>query len=316
MAEPDLLVASAAGLLVVHEGCDARRRRTVPRTADGPTDADHPPPGAPPCTGPAAAGDRAVGSPASADDALLGDRVAAVDDEHLAGDVGRPRAREEQHRGGDLLGGARSARPGCADPSRASAAVCDPVAIHPGATALTVRPWRASSTASARVSPTSPAFAAAYATSPRIAMAAPVTEVTMTTRPVPARPQVRQRRARREVGGVEVAGEGCRPALRRGAQQVALEVVAARRRSTTMPALLTSTSRPPPRSSAAATTASAPSGVVRSATTPAADVPGSRQLGHPVVHPVGRRGDHHARRRTPRGGGHTPSRCRSAIPRR
>ena len=47
-------------------------------------------------------------------------------------------------------------------------------------------PSAATSTARARASPTIPAFAAAYATSPRIAITGPVTLVTITTRPHPA----------------------------------------------------------------------------------------------------------------------------------
>ena len=59
-------------------------------------------------------------------------------------------------------------------------------AEHPGATVLAVTPSAAWSTARARARPSMPAFAAAYAASPRIDITGPVTDETMTTRPHPA----------------------------------------------------------------------------------------------------------------------------------
>src|SRR4051794_7089273 len=72
---------------------------------------------------------------------------------------------------------------GVLEPSAASAGAWLGVAIHPGATAFAVPPSAAWSTATALARPSMPAFAAAYAASPRIAITGPVTDATMTTRP-------------------------------------------------------------------------------------------------------------------------------------
>src|SRR5215203_4714369 len=70
-------------------------------------------------------------------------------------------------------------------PCSASSEDWDPVAIQPGATALQVTPRPATSTATARVSPTIPALAAAYDDWSGIALTGPVVDATFTTRPQP-----------------------------------------------------------------------------------------------------------------------------------
>ena len=57
------------------------------------------------------------------------------------------------------------------------------MAIQPGATAFTVTPWGASSSASPRISPSMPAFAAPYGPAPGIAVRGPVIDETITIRP-------------------------------------------------------------------------------------------------------------------------------------
>ena len=59
----------------------------------------------------------------------------------------------------------------------------DAVAIQPGATAFTVTPRGASSSAIPRISPSMPALAAPYAAEPGSAVRGPVIEETITMRP-------------------------------------------------------------------------------------------------------------------------------------
>ena len=69
---------------------------------------------------------------------------------------------DASHAIAEAISSGRPLRPsGTSSPSCASCGSCDPVAIHPGATALTVMPLRASSIASPRVNPSTPAFAVA-----------------------------------------------------------------------------------------------------------------------------------------------------------
>ena len=156
--------------------------------------------------------------------ALLGDAVAAIHDDDLAVDVGGAGAGEPGDRRGHLIGGARAARRGGQALERLRLRLRprgDPAGchgIHRDAVPRLVH-------RRARVSPTSPALAAAYATSPRMAISAPVTLATMTTSTVSAAAQVRQRGTGHEEGGVEVPLQGLMPALGRGGKQVALEEV-------------------------------------------------------------------------------------------
>src|SRR5262249_30531086 len=64
-----------------------------------------------------------------------------------------------------------------------SDSVLEAVAIHPGATPLIVIPLRAVSSATARIIPSIPAFAAPYALEPMLLTSGPVTELTFTIRP-------------------------------------------------------------------------------------------------------------------------------------
>jgi hypothetical protein len=85
--------------------------------------------------------------------------IAAVDDDHLAGDIAGTLAGEEGRDMAHLIGGSRP--PGGEFlPAVISCFVEDAVAIQPGATALTVMPKPATSMASARVMPTMAALAA------------------------------------------------------------------------------------------------------------------------------------------------------------
>src|SRR3954452_11677391 len=68
-------------------------------------------------------------------------------------------------------------------PARSSSSVEDAVAIQPGATLLTVMPLGPSSSARARVSPSTPALAAPYAAECSRATYGPVTDETFTIRP-------------------------------------------------------------------------------------------------------------------------------------
>src|SRR6202521_4912569 len=68
-------------------------------------------------------------------------------------------------------------------PAMISWLVDDAVSIQPGATAFTVIPWRATSSARLRVSPTIPALAALYTFSRGLLTTGPVTEETFTIRP-------------------------------------------------------------------------------------------------------------------------------------
>ena len=68
-------------------------------------------------------------------------------------------------------------------PAASSSSVEDAVAIQPGATAFTVTPCGASSSARPRISPSIPPFAAPYGPAPGIAVRGPVIEETMTIRP-------------------------------------------------------------------------------------------------------------------------------------
>ena len=77
----------------------------------------------------------------------------------------------------------RCARRACAAPRAPRGAAASRSRSSPGATAFAVMPSRARSTARARISPTIPAFAAAYTGSERMAITGPVTEATMTIRP-------------------------------------------------------------------------------------------------------------------------------------
>ena len=133
----------------------------------------------------------------------------------------------------------------------------------------------------------------------------------MTDPAAAAAAQVRQRGAGHEVCRVEVARHRRRPAVGRGAEQVALEVVTAPR-TDTMPALLTRTSSPPPRSSAVATTAAAPGLRGEVGDDARRRVAGIAQLRHALVRPVRRRGAHDdrgtARREQPRAGHPDPGR--------
>ena len=70
-------------------------------------------------------------------------------------------------------------------PCFSSTAVDAPVWISPGATALTVTPSATSSMASARVRPTTPAFAAAYPASVGSALTGPAVAARLTMRPHP-----------------------------------------------------------------------------------------------------------------------------------
>src|SRR5882762_11637981 len=76
------------------------------------------------------------------------------------------------------------ARPiGVCSPAICSDSVDDAVAIHPGATPLIVIPSSAVSNATARIIPSTAAFAAPYAEDPRLLTSGPVTDETFTMRP-------------------------------------------------------------------------------------------------------------------------------------
>ena len=94
--------------------------------------------------------------------ARLGRERPAADVQRLAGDVARAGAGEEAHRVRDLLRGAAAAERALAARRAPARPLASPrtVSIRPGTTQLTVTPSAARSCASARVRPTSPAFAA------------------------------------------------------------------------------------------------------------------------------------------------------------
>ncbi len=88
--------------------------------------------------------------------------AATVDHERLARDVGR--TREARNATTSATSSGVPGRPaGVLAPARSSSSVDEPVAIQPGATLFTVTPRGPSSSANARVSPSTPAFAALYA---------------------------------------------------------------------------------------------------------------------------------------------------------
>src|SRR5215831_7956984 len=169
---------------------------------------------------------------------------------------------------GALLGPA-----GVTSPSPCSSGVWEPVAIQPGATALTVIPFLAASTAIARVRPTMPALALSYPTSARIAITGPVTLATMMIRPQPRRVIC---------GSAALVTRKAVVRLRASAAcQVARSIDSAVPVSNSgtaaeiIPALLTTMSSCPHRCSAAATSLGAAVASVRSAANPAASKPAS-----------------------------------------
>ena len=93
-------------------------------------------------------------------------RLAAVDDEQVAGDPGRIGRDEEGDRAGDVVRGPEPAGRDLAQVApRRSGVLGDSdrvrsVAIRPGPTALTVIPWGANSIAAVRAIARTPAFEA------------------------------------------------------------------------------------------------------------------------------------------------------------
>jgi len=108
--------------------------------------------------------------------ALLRHAVAATDNNRLVGHVARTRGGKPSDDGCHFVGCA-AAPIGTSAPSMTSLGSCEPVA--------------------------SPALAAAYATSPRLAMTVPLTLVTATMRPQPTarmKPMTRESRRRQSTG--------------------------------------------------------------------------------------------------------------------
>ena len=110
------------------------------------------------------------------------DDVAAVDDERLPRDVAGLLAGQEATAA--ATSSARPTRPtGVERPAVSSFSVDDAVAIQPGCTELAVTPRRPQSCASARIIPSTAAFAVEYPVEPGVVTSGPVTDETITMRP-------------------------------------------------------------------------------------------------------------------------------------
>ena len=200
------------------------------------------------------------------------DRVAAVDDDALAGHVARAVRGEERDDRGDLGRACRIDRAACSRPPIASSGSCDPLAIQPGRTAFTVTPRRPTSIARPRMSPVTPGLRRAVDGGPGIAH-----ERSGDRRdeddPAAARgDEGRQRGPGDRERGPEVPGDAPVPLVRVQVGDLATSPPA--RPTATIPALLTRmSSRPPWAASTSATSRSAASSTMRSPTWPVAAIP-------------------------------------------